>query len=341
MHGAVRIPDELNPVGGAVADALARVETLLDAELASDLPPVTRLCRHVERYRGKMLRPTLVVVCGLACERPGAGSAQRQWRVGDEHVTIAAVCEMVHMATLVHDDVLDEADVRRRASTVNRLADNETAVILGDLLIAGAYHLCASLPTTRAARAIGRASMAMAAGELVQLHHRGDSSLDEATYYEILDRKTAELIATACELGGVYAGADADAAQALGRFGRLLGVAFQIQDDILDLAGREEVVGKSVGKDFEKRKATLPLIHHLATASTVERGRTLAVLDAARPASDRELLDRLRATGSIAYARCAAQDRVAWAKAALAPIPPSPPRVLLELMADAVVDRAF
>jgi octaprenyl-diphosphate synthase len=352
MHGVIILPSELEPLSLFVASTLRRVEGVFDRQLASDLPPVRRLVRHVEHYRGKLLRPTLTVVCGLAAH-PRAGETPPDAIIGDDHVTIAAVCEMVHMATLVHDDVLDEADVRRRGATVNRLHGNEAAVILGDYLIAGAYHLCSTLRAREgenwAALAIGRASMVTCAGELLQLHHREDFSLDEATYFEIVSRKTGDLIATAAELGARCSGAGDAAAGAIRRFAMGVGVAFQVQDDLLDLLGREAVVGKSVGKDMEKGKVTLPLIHHLRRSGQAQRGRSLLLLEAASaghshesdPALDHaELLAALESTGSIVAAREQAQRRIDEAKRELAALADSPAKGLLLAMADAVLTRA-
>ena len=165
---------------------LAEVECRFAAELLSDLPCINSLVAHSERYRGKMLRPMLVLASGLACGAPGQ-------ELREAHRVVATVVEMVHMATLVHDDILDEALVRRRGATINRLSGNETAVMLGDYLISHAYHLCSSLGDADIARQIADATNTVCAGELLQLANRNNPDLDEATYYEIIRRKTASL----------------------------------------------------------------------------------------------------------------------------------------------------
>ncbi|MFM9994377.1 MAG: polyprenyl synthetase family protein [Phycisphaerales bacterium] len=341
MASLLGIPASLASLQARIDGALARVERRFDAQLASDLPPVSRLVAHVEHYRGKMLRPTLVMACGLA------GGRGTEPELTDAHATIAAVCEMVHMATLVHDDVLDDADTRRRGRTVNRLYGNEAAVILGDYLIASAYHLCSQLDSQAAALLIGRVSMTTCAGELLQLDHRGDFSLDEPAYFEIVQRKTAALISAACRLGAWASGADEEACLRLERFGRDTGVAFQIQDDVLDLVGDEAVVGKSTGKDLEKGKLTLPIILHLNGCSPVERGRSLLLLErasgadaAGRREAAARLVARLESTGSIGEARRCAANLVERAKGELAGLPESPARLYLLAMADALVNRA-
>ncbi|MCC6660378.1 MAG: polyprenyl synthetase family protein [Phycisphaerales bacterium] len=324
-----------------IEGALARVRVRFDAQLRCDLPPVQRLVNHVEHYRGKMLRPTLSLAAGLACtEPPEAGQDGHRPGLGEGHVTVAAVCEMVHMATLVHDDVLDDADTRRRGATVNRLHGNEAAVILGDYLIASAYHLCSQLDAQAAALLIGQVSMSMAAGELLQLWHRGDHSLDEPTYFEIVERKTAALVGAACRLGAWCSGADTAACRRMETFGSRVGVAFQIQDDVLDIAGREAVVGKSLGKDLEKGKLTLPLIHHLAAVTPRQRGRTLLLLeDSACGGGQRDVREALEASGSLEYARGVARSLVEQGKRELDALAESPAREFLRSLADAAVDR--
>ena len=346
MKTILDLPDQLAPLADVIGDALVGVQRVFDAQLRSDLPPVSKLCRHIEHYRGKMLRPTLTIVTGLAAHPRIAHTDPTSLGtlLSREHLVIAAVCEMVHMATLVHDDVLDEADTRRRGDTVNRLYGNEAAVILGDYLIASAYHLCSTLPTNRAALAVARAAVVTCAGELLQLHHRDDYSLDEPTYYEVVARKTAELIATSAELGAAHSGAPDHVCAALADFGRKLGVAFQIQDDLLDLTGKEAVVGKSVGKDLEKGKMTLPFVHHLAHADARARGRTLLAIEAAvEPGSHAgaELFAALESTGSITYAKTTAERFVHEAVTRLDVLPESPARLMLRTMADAVINRSF
>lgn len=349
MASLLDLPGELLPLRRVLERSLARVEERFDAQLQSDLPAVGRLCRHVEQYRGKMLRPTLVILSGIASAQDEPEGMDERG-VTDSHITVAAVCEMIHMATLVHDDVLDEADTRRRGSTVNRLHGNECAVILGDYLFSAAYHLCSSLPGEagrRTALLIGQTGMTLCAGELLQLHHRGDYSIDEATYFEIVERKTASLIAAACRLGALHASdkpmGDESAADGLEHFGRKLGTAFQIQDDLLDLVGSQSVVGKPVGKDVELGKLTLPLIHHLATAPALLRGRMLDLLSRSAGESDpaRRMVGALEETRSIEHARGCARALIDEAKGAIGGLRESAAKQMLLAMADAVIDRPF
>src|SRR3954454_25330228 len=251
-----------------VAPQLAVVEKRFLAELNSEIACVNTLVKHVSRFRGKMLRPTLVLLTGAACGE-----------LSDAHTVLATVVEMVHMATLVHDDVLDEAELRRKGATINHLRGNEAAVLLGDYLISHSFHLCSSLDSQFASRIIGRTTNQVCEGELLQIHHRNNLDLDEETYFQIISRKTASLCATCCLLGAKYAGASEVRMSQLELFGLSLGTAFQIQDDILDLIGDPTTVGKTLGLDLEKGKLTLPIIHYLRTAPTEKRERVRSILE--------------------------------------------------------------
>lgn len=326
-----RIADDL-------ADALARVETRFDDQLVSDIPTVNTLCKHIEQYRGKMLRPTLVFLAGLTARPDDAN------RPSDNLVTVAAVLEMIHMATLVHDDVLDEADLRRNTATINTLHGNETAVMLGDYLLARSYHLCSQLETQATALRVGEITATVCEGEMLQLANRGKLDLGERLYFDIIQRKTAALIAGAMELGARHAGATEAQIRDMHEIGLRLGVAFQIQDDLLDLLGDERTVGKSLGKDVDKGKLTLPIIHHLEKLDPARRESAqgfIAMLPRKGDEAHHTLVDALHETGSIAYAKDKAASLVNGAKAMLAGFPASSGREALLAAADSVVNRAF
>jgi octaprenyl-diphosphate synthase len=319
----------ISPLAPEILTGLQRVATLFDAQLASDFPAVNELCRYVERYRGKMLRPTLVLVAGLATTDDGTS-------LRHEHDIIAATVEMIHMATLVHDDVLDEAAVRRRGETVNFLRGNETAVMLGDYLISNAFHLCSRAGDPALNLRLGEVTNTLCEGELVQLSRRHDLSLDTETYFEIVRRKTAVLVGAACELGARLSGASTADVAAWRRFGEQLGVAFQIQDDLLDLLGDEATVGKSIGRDLEKGKLTLPMILHIRGTSGAARTTALDAIDAKDGAA---LRAALTTSGAIDRARLQAVELVEAAKRELPTTRRTGARELLIELADRVVAR--
>jgi octaprenyl-diphosphate synthase len=311
-----------------IGDELRAVDRVFAEELTSDLPGVNALVKHVSRFRGKMLRPLLLLLTGKACGR-----------LTDAHVTLAAVVEMVHMATLVHDDVLDEAELRRKGATINHLRGNEAAVMLGDYLISHSFHLCSNLDSQLASRVIGRTTNRVCEGELLQIDNRGNLDLTEETYLEIISRKTASLCAACCMLGATFSGAGEARVSRLERYGLSLGIAFQIQDDILDLVGDESTVGKTLGSDIEKGKMTLPMIHFLRAAPQEHRSLLRSLLRS----NDADKADRIRnlilPSGSIEYARERARDYVATAREALLCVPESEPRRVLDTMAQFVVSR--
>ncbi len=307
---------------------LERVCRLFDDELFSDLPAVNALCEHVRGYRGKMLRPALLLLSGRACGGLRA-----------EHHTLAAVVEMVHLATLVHDDVLDEAAVRRRRPTVNRLHGNEAAVLLGDYLISHAYHLCSALGSQVAARKIASATNTVCEGELQQVHHRGDRALSVEEYLQIVSRKTGALTAAACGLGAHFAGADERTAAALEGFGLDVGIAFQITDDVLDIVGSPQDMGKTLGRDLEMDELTLPVIHCLSRTNGEVRRRLTACLDNGGKLDRGEVREVLTASESLTFAFEAARRYSEGAAARLEVLPPSEARETLARLARMIVDR--
>jgi octaprenyl-diphosphate synthase len=311
-----------------IAPQLLGVDRLFSTELESRLECVNALVRHVSRFRGKMLRPCLVLLSGRCCGE-----------LNDAHVTIATVVEMVHMATLVHDDVLDEAELRRKGATLNHLRGNEAAVLLGDYLISHSYHLCSSLDSQFASRLIARTTNEVCEGELLQIQNRNNLELDEETYFEIITRKTAVLCAACCLLGAKLAGAPDDMVKRLEIYGRSLGIAFQIQDDILDIVGDASTVGKTLGIDIEKGKLTLPMIHFLRTAPREHRALLRTLLESRDGDKAEKIRNLILPSKSIQYARDAARGHVDRARSAIAELPESDARGVLDTMAEFVISR--
>ncbi len=314
---------------GPVAADLEEVERVLARTLRSRYARVTPVVEHVRHYRGKRLRPLLLLLAARA-----AG------RLTPAHPVLGAVVEMIHTATLVHDDVLDGAAVRRHVPTVNARWDNQTSVLLGDYLFTHAFHLASTLDDVRACRLIGQATNRVCEGELCQGLAAGDLAMTEEAYLDVIDGKTAELIACACQLGALYAGAAEPAVAALARFGRGVGLAFQIADDLLDLVGEEQATGKTLGTDLEQQKMTLPLIHLLRQGPEAMAARARQLLRAPGPGRRESLRPLLAEAGSLDYARRRAEDLAVRARRELACLSPSASRSALELMAERVVHRS-
>lgn len=318
----------LSSLTDCIRAELQAVEELFHKELTSDVSCVNTLVKHVSRFRGKMLRPSLVLLAGKACGK-----------LAPAHVVIATVVEMVHMATLVHDDVLDEAELRRKGATINHLRGNEAAVLLGDYLISHSYHLCSSLDSQFASRLIGRTTNQVCEGELLQIDNRNHLDLNEETYLRIIGLKTAVLCATCCSLGARLAGADEATIGQLELYGQSIGTAFQIQDDILDLVGDTGIVGKTLGSDVEKGKMTLPMIHFLRTAPAEHRSLLRSLLASPEPDKVDRVRNLILPSKSIGYAGARARQLVDRAREAIAGLHDSDARRVLDQMASFVVDR--
>lgn len=311
-----------------IAGELAQAEEILRAELRSKYPFVDELVRHSFRLGGKRLRPALVL---LAAKAVGT--------VKHDHLVLAAVMEMIHTATLVHDDVLDNADMRRHLDTINARWGNESSVLLGDYLFTHSFYLASTLSSTFACQTIGRSTNIVCEGELRQIASRGHYELSEEQYFDIIDAKTAELCSCCCRLGAHYAGADAETEESLAQFGRFLGIGFQIVDDLLDVQGDEVTTGKSLGTDLEQRKPTLPLIRLLTQVDGEQRAAILAALETTGEGSSATLERWLESGDAIAYTREKARWYAERARAELARLPSSPARSVLEMVADFAVER--
>jgi octaprenyl-diphosphate synthase len=328
--GPDELAQQLRDAYAPIAPHLVEAEQIFRDELNSRSDYVRRLVEHSSRFRGKQLRPALVLLTAQACGgiRPA-------------HPVVAAVVEMIHTATLVHDDILDEATVRRHAATINAQWGAEAAVLLGDYLFTHAFHLAASLESAYACRVIGRATNLVCEGELQQVHHRGDLDLDEASYYEIVRGKTAELTAVSCRLGAHYAGATPEVCDALDHYGRDLGVAFQIADDLLDLWGDEDDTGKTLGTDLDKQKLTLPVILLLRSADPADAATVRNLLATPSSQTLRTLRPMLEASGALDDAWERARSFIESARQQLRILPPSPAREILDGLAQLVARRSF
>ena len=324
----VETPPILPKLYAPIQASLHEVEELFRDVLRSKNPFLDDLVKYGFRLGGKRLRPALVLLSGLAC---GSLTA--------DHVLLAAVVEMIHTATLIHDDVLDEATLRRHLDTVNVRWDNETSVLLGDYLFARALCLASSLDDIVVSRELHNATRLMCEGELRQVESRGNYGLTEEQYYEIVRGKTAALTSSCCRLGARYGGADPKAAEALARYGLHMGVAFQIADDLLDMLGDEAQVGKSLGTDLLKQKSTLPIIRLLDQAPADVRSRLIGQLCSSGNHRLEAIQPYWEGSDSLAYAQ---EKAVAFSQLAVRELdilPASPARDSLVGLAKFVVSR--
>jgi octaprenyl-diphosphate synthase len=292
-----------------IEEELTRVKALIERDLRDCSEPVRSLVACVNAGQGKMIRPGLALLSGVACGG-----------VTENHIKAAAIFEMIHNVSLLHDDVVDEGESRRGVPTINSVHGNESAVLLGDLLLGRVMQMCVGLDK-RVAEIIALAAMRTCEGELRQISQRGNWSLSESGYIEIIAGKTAALFEGVCATGAVLAGAGESTVQTLAAYGRNTGIAFQITDDLLDLVGEQDKTGKAVGNDLDHNKLTLPLIHLLKTAGKTEKEKVKQILLQQKGDAGRmELVARLNACGSIEYARARAEEFVEQAITAIAGI---------------------
>ena len=307
---------------------LEEVEAELCRMMSASSLPLKALLDHVSLFAGKRLRPALTLLAGRLFGR-----------VRPEHYRVGAIIELIHTATLIHDDILDESSMRRRMETVNRLVGNETAVLLGDYLFATGFKEAALFDDPFAARYLSGVVAVVCRGEILQVHHRHDFAMSEEVYLRIINEKTAALYAAALRCGAHFGDATREQSLALEGFGTRVGKAFQIIDDILDLTGEEATVGKSLGTDLEKAKMTLPLMRLRDVAGERDARRLQEVLHSGSADARPELLPLLEKYGAIESARATARELLAEAHDLLGTLPDVPERGHLHQVTDYVFSR--
>jgi octaprenyl-diphosphate synthase len=269
-------------------------------------PEIAPYAQYALTNQGKQLRPALVAL-----------SAGAVGNTGPDLVTAAVIIEMVHLATLVHDDIMDEAAIRRRRPTLAANWGNQISVLLGDCLFAHALRLAAGFPTTEVCRAVSSATKTVCSGEILQTNRQGSLEISRAEYFKILQMKTAELFALSCDLGAWLGGANARERKALRGFGLALGTAYQVYDDCLDIFGLEAVAGKSLGTDLANGKLTLPVLVALERAGPGDALRLKELVSPWDGHQAGELLDLLERGGALAESRAVIHDFLETARQSL------------------------
>ncbi len=315
---------------GPIQKEIDLFERRLDEMLRSDVEMVHQVARYMAALKGKRLRPALAVVCTKA-----AGS----W---DDRVIDAGVAvEMIHAATMIHDDVVDRAETRRGKPSVNSKWNDHTAVMFGDFLFARALSLLVGLGNRDALAAVSGATERLIQGEIHESQISLQRDTRESSYFAMVGDKTASLISASCRIGPLIAGAPEGTAEALGKYGEYLGLAFQIADDMLDFTGDADTMGKPVGSDLREGKITLPLIRALASARDGERQRIEAILRREDQAESdwEEVVNFVETQGGIGSAAEEARRYAGMARECLKGLEPSVPLAILETAARLVVER--
>ncbi len=313
-----------------VHDDLQRVEREINLESVASVDVVTTISRYLQNGGGKRLRPILLLL-----------SSRLAGRFNDASIRLAAVVEMIHAATLVHDDVIDTAKTRRGRPSSNAIWGNHTCVLAGDWLYMQAFQVALRERHFRVLDVLIGLTQLMVEGELLQLDRIGKIDISEADYMELIDRKTASLFSASARLGAMVAGADENAETRIGDFAWNLGIAFQLVDDVLDFTSREQVLGKPVGSDLREGKVTLPLIYALGEASSEERTMVATVLREGTydRVSFTDILRFIERRRGIERARDKAQQFTEKARAIITEFPESPYQRALAAITDLVTDR--
>jgi octaprenyl-diphosphate synthase len=325
-----RDPKIMDDVWEMYQSELARVELFLQQRIASEAPLINEIAQYMLSSGGKRMRPLLLVATSHLCNYPG-----------DDHIRLASVVEFIHSATLLHDDVIDQGEIRRGKKAVRSLWGNHASILVGDYLYSDAMALGLSLENTAVNLALLEACQRMIEGEVIQHSRHSDIGLTEEDYLRIIRSKTASLIAATCRLSGLIASVSPAQREALWDFGHNLGMAFQVADDTLDYVASGERLGKALGKDLDEGKITLPLLHLLQSCSPAERREIRRVIEGeGRPQIELTfIVELMHRYGSVQYATAVAHGFVGLAKARLAAFEDSPHKSALAVVADYVVSR--
>src|SRR5687768_76255 len=290
------VPD-LGAIQDLAREDMAAVDALIRDRLASDVVLINQVAEYIIGAGGKRLRPMLLLLAA------GALGGTREGRIGSDAHQLAAVVEFIHTATLLHDDVVDESDLRRGRKTANAVWGNAASVLVGDFLYSRSFQLMVELERMAVMQILADTTNRIAEGEVLQLLHVRNPDTDEAAYLRVIERKTAVLFAAATRLGGLLADADEGICNALHDYGLNLGYAFQIADDVLDYASDAATMGKNLGDDLAEGKMTLPLIHAMAGAEADVRARLRAIVENGDADGLAEAQSAISAASSLDYSR--------------------------------------
>jgi octaprenyl-diphosphate synthase len=300
-------PHAFAGVFSMLAPQMAALDEFLQGQLKAFEPEIREMVNYCIDTSGKRIRPALVFLSGW----------NESGKVSPDLVRAAAVVELVHLATLVHDDIMDAADVRRNRRTAVREFGPTAAVLLGDALFAHALHLATHFPTTEVCAAVSESTRRVCAGEIVQTLRRRSTDVTRADYQRIIDLKTAELFRVSCFLGARLSGGQERYVQAADSFGRHLGIAYQIYDDLADFFGREDKIGKTLGTDLASGKLTLPLFALMDRLPSAEKAALAEEISGARPANPQLRFGQMLEFGVFDTVEGAIRDEVSEAREAL------------------------
>jgi octaprenyl-diphosphate synthase len=317
-------------VKALVANDLREVDQVIRRRLASDVVLVNQIAEYIVGSGGKRLRPLVTVVVARACGCPDS-----------RYTEAAAIIEFIHTATLLHDDVVDSSKLRRGRDTANAVWGNEPSVLVGDYVYSRAFEMMVALGDMRIMDVMASATNKIAEGEVLQLMNAHDPDTTEERYFEVIYRKTAKLFEAGAQVAAILSGKLNGVEEAMTRYGKHLGTAFQLIDDVLDYRADEEELGKNLGADLAEGKPTLPLIYALKNGSPEQVTVIRASIEQGNVVELNRITSAIESTGGLAYTARLARREIAIAVEALSVLPDSPYKQALRELADFAVDRTY
>ena len=313
---------EFKDIQALIADDMQAVNHLIQESLKSDVVLINQLNHYIINNGGKRLRPMLALLAARACGYKG-----------QQHIDIAAIIEFIHTATLLHDDVVDESDMRRGKDTANNIWGNQAAVLVGDFLYSRSFEMMVDVGQLPVMQVLAQATNVIAEGEVLQLLNCNDADTTEKRYLDVIYSKTAKLFEAACRLGAILAEKNDDEIQAMADYGMHLGTAFQIVDDILDYSASADEMGKNVGDDLAEGKPTLPLIIALQRSEGSDATMIREAIEQGGLDNIDEIIKIINKTGALEYSRDVAEKETALAIKSLSTFPDSKEKAALSELA--------
>ena len=321
---------QLEEIRALVAEDLQSVDQTIVQRLASDIVLVNQVSQYIIGAGGKRLRPLSVVLAARACGHQG-----------QKHVPAAAIIEFIHTATLLHDDVVDGSDLRRGRNTANQVFGNEASVLVGDYLYSRSFQMMVELGDLRIQEVMANATNTIAEGEVLQLMNAHDPETTEQRYLEVIYRKTAKLFEAGAQMAAIVSGSPREIEQSMVDYGRHLGTAFQLVDDVLDYKATAEELGKNLGDDLAEGKPTLPVIYALAHAPAAEAARLREAIETGGIDDLDQITRLIETSGGLEYTARMARREKELAVEALGRLPASKYRDALVTLADFAVARTY
>lgn len=321
---------DIQSIYSLIKDDMVAVDSMIQSRLQSDVVLINQLGHYIINSGGKRLRPALAILCARACGYQG-----------QHHINLATIIEFIHTATLLHDDVVDNSDMRRGRETANSIWGNEASVLVGDFLYTRSFEMMVEMESMRLMKVLSHTTNVIAEGEVLQLLNCNDASTTEQRYLEVIHHKTAKLFEAAGLLGAVISESSAEVEQAMASYAMHLGSAFQLVDDLLDYSESSETIGKNIGDDLAEGKPTLPLIYAMQHGTAEQASIVKEAIEKGQRDKINDIIAIIESTGAIGYTSKAAANEVAQAKQALSILADSPYKEALASLADFSISRKF